>query len=254
LIDVHCHILPGLDDGPATLEESLAMARLAAADGVEVIVATPHVERDHLYPPPDLVRELTARLNQALQAEGLALRVWPGAEIPDKPELLEGLEAGQLMTVGDLGRHVLVELSAHAPAAHTAELFFRLQLAGITPIVAHVERAVIFRRQPELLREFRDRGYPLQLNAESLRATWGMRRYARRLVNEGLVDLLASDGHGTRQRKPLLSPARRVLPAQVFDDLTLHNPLRLLQMNDTGTGREENAVTASPNEQDQPGR
>lgn len=245
MVDLHCHILPGLDDGPATLPDALAMARLAAADGVRVIVATPHVRREYRYPEPDLIREATARLDQAIRAENLPLRLLPGAEIPAEPELLEALQAGRLLTVGDRGRHVLIELPPNAPAIYVPELFFRLQVAGYTPVVAHVERAAIFRHQPGLLRELHDRGVLLQLNVESLRAGWGTRRYARQLVREGLVDVLASDGHNTRRRPPVLTPARRALGADLFDTLTLTNPARLLR-RDTG---EENTVTASPNSQ-----
>ena len=245
MVDLHCHILPGLDDGPATLDDALAMARMAAADGVQVIVATPHVQREYRFPAPDLIREAAARLDKAVRAEQLPLRILPGAEIPAEPELLEALQAGRLLTVGDRGRHVLIELPSNAPAIYAPELFFRLQVAGYTPIVAHVERAVIFRHQPAMLREFHERGIQLQLNVDSLSAGWSTRRYARQLVRDGLVDLLASDGHDLKRRQPVLTPARRVLPPDLFEKLTVSNPARLLR-RDNG---EENAVTASPNSQ-----
>jgi len=230
VIDLHCHILPGLDDGPATMEESLAMARMAAADGIRIIVATPHVDREFREPDPELVRRLVVSLNRALGAEGLPLRVLPGAEAPAEPELLEALQAGQVITVGDRGRHVLVELPTNAPATYAPELFFRLQLAGFTPVVAHVERAAIFRVQPHMLRDFHERGYRLQMNVSSLSSGFTMRRYARRLLREGLVDILASDGHDTRRRKPLLTGARGVLrSAELFEELTLTNPGELLR-------------------------
>lgn len=230
MIDLHCHILPGLDDGPATMEESLAMARMAAADGVRIIVATPHVDREFQEPDPELVRRLVVSLNRALGAEGLPLRVLPGAEAPAEPELLEALQAGQVLTVGDRGRHVLVELPTNAPATYAPELFFRLQLAGYTPVVAHVERAAIFRVQPNMLRDFHERGYRLQMNVSSLSSGFTTRRYARQLLREGLVDILASDGHDTRRRKPLLTGARRALrSAELFEELTLTNPGELLR-------------------------
>ena len=93
MIDLHCHILPGLDDGPATMAESLAMARMAAADGIRIIVATPHIDREFREPDPELVRRLVVSVNRALGAEGLPLRVLPGAEAPAEPELLEALQA-----------------------------------------------------------------------------------------------------------------------------------------------------------------
>lgn len=251
MIDLHCHILPGLDDGPANMEESLAMARLAAADGVRVIVATPHVDREFHAPNPDVVRRLTARLNQAIQAEGLPLRILPGGEAPAEPELLEALQAGRVLTVGDRGRHVLVELPTNAPATYAPELFFRLQLAGYTPVIAHVERAAIFRVQPQMLAEFRDRGYPLQMNVTTLNGSFAARRRARQLLRDGLVTLLASDGHDTVRRKPLLTPAQRALRSpELFEALTLTNPGRILLPPPGRRAEEETAVTASPKQAD----
>lgn len=248
MIDLHCHILPGLDDGPATMEESLAMARVAADDGVKVIVATPHVDRELNLPDPNHVRRLVAQLNTALQAEGLALRVVPGAEVPAEPGLVEALQAGRVLTIGDCGHHVLVELPTTAPAMYAPELLFRLQVAGFTPVIAHVERAAIFRQRPEMLQEFHDRGYPLQMNVESLRAGWRTRHYARRLLRQGLVDVLASDGHDVRRRRPVLSPARAVLRSQpeLFTRLTHGNPREMLRRGKGDQRGEEKHVPASP--------
>lgn len=224
------------------------MARLAAADGVQIIVATPHVSRELNYPEPALVRELVARLNRALQVEKLPLRVLPGSEAPAEPELLEALQAGRILTVGDRGRHVLVELPPNAPAIYAPELFFRLQLAGFTPIIAHIERAAIFRAQPQILQEMHDRGYVLQMNADSLSADWHTRRYARRLLQQGLVDVLASDGHDASRRKPLLSPASRAIRghSELFEQLTRTGPAALLRVSRVTGGKEEKTASVSP--------
>lgn len=248
LIDLHCHILPGLDDGPATLDESLAMARMAAADGVRIIVATPHVDRELKAPDPDLVRHLVTRLNKALQGEGVPLRVLPGGEVPAEPDLVEALQSRRVLTIGDLGHHVLVELPMTAPAMYAPQLLFRMQLAGFTPVIAHVERAAIFRQQPAMLEEFRNRGYGLQLNVDSLTAGWSTRRYARGLLHRGLVTILASDAHDTQRRRPLLSPARHVLRSQpdLFEQLTLTNPRELLRRPKDHPRREEKGGAASP--------
>lgn len=245
MIDLHCHILPGLDDGPASFDESLAMARMAAADGVRVIVATPHVDDQYDYPPPDLIRELTARLNELIQNEGLALRVLPGAEVRTSPELVEALQAGKVMTVADLGKHVLVELPASGRPLYAGDLFFRMQVAGYTPIIAHAERVDWFRAEPQVLQGFKDRNVRLQINAESVsgRAGRGMRLRALRLAKDGLADVLASDGHNVTKRKPLLTVAQRNLrrPPGLFEALTQTGPASLLagEAPDTSVGRTE---------------
>lgn len=232
VIDLHCHILPGVDDGPAGFEESLAMARMAAADGVRVIVATPHVSDQYDYPAPDLIRELTGRLNGLIQQEGLGLRVLPGAEVRTSPELVEALQAGKVMTLADRGKCVLVELPSSSQAVYAGDLFFRMQVAGYTPVIAHAERVDWLRAQPQLLREFKDRGVRLQINAESVSgaAGRGMRLQALRLAKEGLADVLGSDGHNVNSRKPLLTVAQRNLRGRrgLFEALTETGPERLI--------------------------
>jgi len=229
---MHCHILPGLDDGAVSFEEALAMARMAAADGVRTIVATPHMDDRYVYPEPERVRDLTGRLNELLEAEGLPLRVLPGAEVRTGMDLVERLQAGKIMTVGDGGKYVLVELPTSGVAVYAGELFFRLQVAGYTPILAHAERVDQFRREPRLLQDLRDRNVRVQVNAESLSGKAGrvLRNFALRLVKDGLVDVLGSDGHNVERRKPLLSVAQHNLRAHpgLFERLTQTTPQSFL--------------------------
>lgn len=209
------------------------MARLAAADGVQVIVASPHVyEQDR--PAPENIRDLSAELDRLVVAEGLPLRILPGSEIRATPTLLEDLQAGRVLTLGDRGRVVLIELPAAGHPMFAGELFFRLQLAGYFPLLAHAERYDIYRRQPQLLEDMSVRGYGLQINAGSLAGREGfrVRRHTQRLLREGLVTVIASDGHNTRSRQPVLTLARRGMGRDLglFDRLTREAPRRLLTM------------------------
>jgi protein-tyrosine phosphatase len=233
LIDLHCHILPGVDDGPASFEESLAMARLAEADGVQAIVTTPHCDLDTTCPDPNQIRDLTFELNDLLTDEGLRLRVLPGAEVRPTPGLLEALERDQVLTVADRGRFVLIELPSGGYPVFVAELFFRLQVAGITPIIAHAERSDYLRASPQVLEEMAARGYPIQVNVGSLLGADGakVRREALRLVQGGLATVIASDGHGARSRKPVLTPAAKPLhlSRNAFLRFTFERPLDILR-------------------------
>jgi protein-tyrosine phosphatase len=233
LIDLHCHILPGLDDGPAGFEESLAMARLAEADGVQAIVATPHCDLDAICPDPTRIRDLTAQLNDLLADEGLRLRVLPGAELRPTPGLVDALERDQVLTVADRGRYVLIELPSGGYPVFVAELFFRLQVVGITPIIAHAERSDYLRTSPQVLEEMAARGYPVQINVGSLLGEDGakVRREALRLVQQGLATIIASDGHGARSRKPVLTPAARPLrlSREALLRFTFDRPLEILR-------------------------
>lgn len=201
---------------------------MAAADGIEVIVATPHVDDAYQNPAPDLIRELTRKLNELIAGEKLPLQVLAGSEVRAGSGLVEALQAGQVLTLGD-SRHVLVELPGSAHATYAGELFFRLQVAGYVPVLAHVERVALFRDQPRLLEEFHERGYVLQVNAEGLsrRGGWFRNQYVKRLLRQGLVDVVASDAHNIDDRKPLLSVTRRALRTD-FVQVVEVTPRRLL--------------------------
>lgn len=233
MIDLHCHILPGLDDGPRNWDEALAMARLAEADGVQLIVATPHCNLDAGCPAPAQIRDLTAQLNRLLETNGLRLRIAPGAEARATTGLVEAVEAGRVLTLGDRGRYLLVELPPSGQPLFAGEMFFRLRLAGITPVIAHAERYDFFRTAPAALKELSERLYPVQVNAGSILGREGLRirRSARELVRRGVATVVASDGHNATDRKPVLAATERALRLShaAFMQLTFEQPLALLR-------------------------
>jgi protein-tyrosine phosphatase len=233
LIDLHCHILPGVDDGPETWEQSLAMARLAEADGIETIVATPHCNLDSACPSPAQIRDLTAELNARLSEAGLRLRVAPGAEVRATTAMVEAVEREQVLTLGDRGRYLLVELPPSGHPLFAGEMFFRLQLAGITPVIAHAERYDFFRATPAALEELCARGYPVQVSVGSILGQEGgrVRRFAHELIQRNLATLIASDGHNTTDRKPVLAAAEKPLRLKhdVFLQFTRERPSRVLE-------------------------
>ena len=244
MIDTHCHILPGLDDGPETLETSLAMARMAARDGVRIVIATPHTNLDDGYPSPEVVRERVAALNEAIRAEGIDLSVVPGAEITVTDRLTEHLEAGRVMTMGDRGKHLLIELPFNSFPNFIPDLFFSIQLMGFVPIIAHPERSGAARIRLDTIRELAQRGALLQVNMENVTrggllemlsgsAPDSPRSLVRKLLQEDLVDFIGSDGHDPQRRRPVLTPARAGLKRfggdGAFQRLTQSGPARLLR-------------------------
>ncbi|RDV84794.1 tyrosine-protein phosphatase [Ammonifex thiophilus] len=151
MIDIHTHILPGLDDGAEDLEEALSMARLALADGVTALVATPHVIRGSFFPSRQEILETVSLLNERLAEQGLPLRVLPGAEYRLEPDLPERLAKGELVPLNDAGRYLLVELPSTFVPPYAERVLYELQLQGVTPILAHPERNAELCRRPELL-------------------------------------------------------------------------------------------------------
>lgn len=205
MIDIHCHILPAVDDGPSSLDEAVMMARLAAASGVRRIVATPH----QLAWDPTAIRNILAgvqRLQRELHLAGIGLSLTTGCELRLGPELL--LESGneRLHTL-NRSRYLLVELPAAEFPPYTEALIFELQVRGLVPVVAHPERNAAIQEDPDRYVRLVERGVMGQLTASSLSAAAERRtrQTAERLLRRGLVHVLASDAHDADQRAPDLA-------------------------------------------------
>jgi protein-tyrosine phosphatase len=218
MIDVHSHILPGIDDGARDLEEALEMARLAVADGIRVMVATPHLFK-HKSVDPDAINEkkvILEHLNafrDKLAQEGIGLEILPGCDVPLSVEALSLLEADRVLTVNDGKRYLLLELPHFSIPPSLEDICFRLQSWGLTPIITHPERHPLILERPERLERLVDLGCLAQLTAGSLTGAFGRQvaRVSRQLVKKGYIHLLASDAHNTRGRPPILSKAVREL-------------------------------------------
>lgn len=208
MIDIHCHILPGMDDGPPNLEESLRMARIAVADGIKSLVATPHC-LEGLYP---LSREaLTAKVNDLRAALGQAripLRIFPGAEVYLDPGLAEQLQRQQVMTINHQ-QYFLLELPYVGFPPRIKQILFQLRIRGYRPILAHLERNLAFQGDTNLLSDLVRQGALVQLTAKSLLGDFGTkpREASRRWLGLGLAHFIATDAHSVLERPPLLSQA-----------------------------------------------
>jgi len=212
MIDLHCHILPGLDDGSPDLATSLEMARIALDDGIETIVATPHWFVD-AGPTPAQIRTATRQLQAALADGDLPLTVLPGAEVRADPQLAEMAKCDEVMTVADGGEYLLMEPPFIGIPNYLEQLCFELQVAGITPILAHPERAEIAQHQPEMYERLVERGCLIQVNAPSLHGEYGrtIAEIAADLIRRGLAHIVASDAHNTTSRPPVISDVRRAV-------------------------------------------
>lgn len=212
MFDLHCHILPGIDDGAGSWDDSMEMARLSLADGVKTLVATPH------YSPkvePELIIDLVEQFNSRLKSQELNLTVYPGMEAyldPDLPQLLRG---GRVLTIG---RHLLLELPFSALPLYTEDVLFQVMLAGYNVILAHPERNSQVIQKPELVFDWVSRGILVQVNSGSLLGKFGsaVKATTEILLKAKLVHFLGSDAHSPSQRRPDLGDAalelRRLIP------------------------------------------
>ena len=210
MIDLHVHLLPGVDDGPASLADAVRMCRLAAEDGCSTLVATPHQRHDRWWNgDPGELERLRARLQDALGGEP---RVLLGAEVRVGEDLLDALDLGRAGGVVPLAgsRYLLLEFSRVVPDPDPAGLVHELTVAGWRPILAHVEEIRWLAGDLELIRELVARGATLQVTGSNLQGHRGGRvqSRARRLMDAGLVHFLASDGHHPESRPPGLAPER----------------------------------------------
>ncbi len=211
MIDLHCHILPGLDDGPRTLKEALAMCRVAAADGVTQIVAAPHFRPGtYTFNGPGLM-EVVKIFNTAVQREGLDLTILPGAEVTVSPEMPGQLKDGVHLTVNNMGRYFLAEFSPWS-VPDDWEGFLLSFLPDLVPIIAHPERNAWFIRHPEALVSAVSQGIRVQVTAMSITGGFGdeVKDFSRHLLKKNLVQVIASDGHSAEYRPPVLSEAVRL--------------------------------------------
>jgi protein-tyrosine phosphatase len=212
VLDLHAHILPGIDDGPTTLAESVEFARAAVEDGIRVLAATPHVRED--YPTtPDAMEHALAEVRSGLAEAGLALDVLGGAEVA--VDRLAGLDAETRGRFGLAGNpaYLLVEFPYAGWPLPLGEEVFRLRAAGVTPVLGHPERNLEVQEAPDRLQPLVDAGALVQLTAASLDGRFGRRarRTSLELLDLELAHLVASDGHGPAIREVGLSSARAAL-------------------------------------------
>ncbi|MDI3340499.1 MAG: protein-tyrosine-phosphatase [Sphaerobacter sp.] len=205
LVDLHSHVLPGVDDGARDLDQALRMLRLAEADGVRTIAATPHASEA----APQQIHAGVAQLNRLAADAGLRLRVVPGSEVRLAADLAERAGAGHLVTLAGT-RYLLLELPLWGGwPPFLLDAVYHCQVAGLWPILAHAERYRPVQRDPGLILDLIDRGVLVQLNGDSLFGRNGReaRWAAEELLRCHAAHLIASDAHDADARPPRIRAA-----------------------------------------------
>ena len=227
-IDLHCHILPGLDDGPENLDESIRMAEIAWSERIGNIVATPHI-RENIF-SPELIREKIRVLNEALNKRDIPVEIHYGADVSVRlpTELMRSY------TLNGTG-YILIEFPyTHITPSMVRERLFAIMTAGLTPILTHPERNPSVIRDPDAFIDLLSEGMYLQLTASSLTGEFGeeVRACASYLLKRRVVDLIATDAHSVRWRPPLIEDAveaaRRIVGEDAAERLVSGNPARVL--------------------------
>jgi protein-tyrosine phosphatase len=234
-VDVHCHCLPALDDGPESLEEAVALCLRLAEDHVSLVVATPHQlgrYEDRTDAPG--IRRAVALLNGELRKRGIRLAVLPGAEVRLDERIDRMLARDRILTLADAGRYLLLELPSNV-FIDIEPLLLPLARRGVRVILAHPERNVPLLRHPQALQEWLMRGVSLQVTAASLTGQWGrhVKRAAWRLVTQGWVSLVATDAHDEVSLPPRMTKAFEAVRHRLGEEaaclLCAENPARVVR-------------------------
>ena len=209
MIDIHSHILPGLDDGPKELSQTIEMCRLAEADGIRTIVATPHTLNGVYQNEKGRILKEIQDLSQMLDREGINIKILPGTDTHVHPEILKHIMNGYAMTLNDTGRYIMLEFPDYFVFQNISKLLTLLISNGMIPIISHPERNKQMMRKIGILKEMIAMGALCQITAMSITGGFGrqVKKAAEKMIKENLVRVIASDSHSPNHRPPVLSPA-----------------------------------------------
>ena len=234
MIDLHSHILPGIDDGAKTLDDSLAMARIAVADGIHTMACTPHIYPGMYMNDGPGIAQACRRLQTELDRRGIALKLVVGADVHLVPGLVDGLRSGRVPTLHG-SRYFLLEPSHSTPPPRLEASVFQLIAAGYTPIITHPERLSWVEGHHPVFQRLIAQGAWMQVTAGALTGVFGQRaRYwGERFIGEGHTHLLATDAHSTGRRLPRLTEglavARRLVGDGEARRLVVERPTAVLK-------------------------
>jgi len=221
-VDIHCHLLPGIDDGAKNWDVTLAMARMAVDDGTQTIIVTPHQLGNFVHNLGDDIRARTAQLQQVLTDHEIPLEVLPGGDVRIEDGMVQQLISGEVLTLADRRRHVLLELP-HELYFPLEGLLRDLKSHGMVGILSHPERNHGILTDPDVLPALVEAGCLMQVTAGSLMGTFGgaSQQLARWMLTQGLIHFLATDAHSEKARRPLLQRAFQEACSQVGEVLAV---------------------------------
>ena len=213
MIDLHCHILPGVDDGAASLQESLSMAEQAIAQGITHLLCTPHHNNGRYENEKSSVIAAVHHLQNALDERNLPLTLLEGQEVRVTGELITAIEKDHLLFTDITDTYLLLEFPTQDVPAFSESLFFELRTLGKVPVIVHPERNAIFREDPNRLIPFLEMGCLAQLTAPSIVGVFGkqIQKTAYEIVTNNLVQMVASDAHGVTKRRFYLKEAYEII-------------------------------------------
>jgi protein-tyrosine phosphatase len=241
-IDIHCHCLPGVDDGPATISESLSLCRALVNEGVTTVIATPHqLGRFSDNNEAKFIREQVAALNNQLESNDISLNVIPGSDVRVDERICQLIKADRILTLADGGKYVLLELP-HEVFIDIEPLLVELSELGISAIISHPERHPIIARQPSVLLRWLAHSAHLQVTCASLLGDFGAmsQQMAWHFLTLGWVCFVATDAHNLDDRRPRMKTSYHQISTKLGERtanlVCIENPLRVLEGREVTPG------------------
>lgn len=233
LYDIHCHILPGVDDGARNMEESLWMLNKEYQEGVRHVILTPHFRYDMFEPHMNIVTRQFMQLRRAAMNIGdEGMRLYLGCELHSSMDMVECLKKGRRLTLAG-SRYVLVEFSNGDEKNYIEERVRSLLMNGFIPIIAHVERYKATRNDIGFLTELKDMGAHIQVNADTISGQdgFGAKTFARKVMKHGLLDFVGSDGHRKTERIPeigkCVAKMEKTMGSEYVKKIFIKNPRKI---------------------------
>ncbi|WP_087974152.1 tyrosine-protein phosphatase [Oceanobacillus rekensis] len=201
MIDINCHILPGLDEGSKSITESIAMARTAEKEGIKTIIATPNHHKDSSWNDPMEIMGAVKFMNEKMKEEGIDVEVLPGQETRVYGEMSDDLKAGKILPING-SKYICVELPSNQVPEYTTQLFFEIQILGHIPVIVHPEKNHEFRENPDKLYRIVKNGALTQLSAASLAGKLGRNteRFANQILDANLAHFVASNARNNKKQ------------------------------------------------------
>lgn len=234
MIDIHTHILPSVDDGSSSIEESLAMLKIAQMEGISSVFLTPHYISDANPSNREKNKVIFDQLKSRAREEKLKVDLYLGNEVFLTDEIGDLLKSGEVSSLGD-SRYVLVEFARHAIPLHIEEIIYRLRLDGYIPVIAHPERYREVLEDPNVLIPLIEKGALCQLNLASVRGRYGdeVRNCAKILLEHDMVHFFGTDAHSSSRFRPVVGDAideiEKFLPSEKIDFLASKNPQAIIE-------------------------
>lgn len=213
MIDLHCHLLPGVDDGPQTIEESIALAQKLVEDGIEQVVVTPHMLDGVYNVTMEQLHSGLQNLQEVLQNHNIDLQVFPGADIHIHSQLAKLVKEQAVATIANNHKYILLEPDNNIWGNVVEQVTFDLQIKNITPIITHPERYHVVQENIWTLKPLAEANVPIQVTAASICGFFGkeVQKCSRELFRHNLAHIVASDAHGVRKRPPFMTEARKTM-------------------------------------------